>query len=238
MSRSKQNTETLDAELEELPPALRWREWMGRVEAAIFAARTPLSRQTLAALVGKDCRLDDLIADICQELRARPYDLIYVAGGYQFRTRPRWASAIRFACPENTRNHGVPELTQTEMLIVTAIAYLQPATRAQLKQMTGKQVSRDVIGSLKRYGLIDAALRAPEPGAPIAYVTTSKFLEVFGLASLRDLPDMERFEQEGLLELSQPSEELDRVLGVSDDEQGQEPQDHGIESDADELFEI
>jgi chromosome segregation and condensation protein ScpB len=47
-----------------------------------------------------------------------------------------------------------------------------------------------VISALKRHGLIDGALRAPEPGAPYAYVTTKKFLELFGLASLRDLPDI------------------------------------------------
>ena len=54
--------------------------------------------------------------------------------------------------------------------------------RAELSQLAGKEISRDVIGALKRHGLINRALRAPEPGAPFAYVTTKKFLEVFGLA--------------------------------------------------------
>lgn len=220
MSRRRRDQETIDAELEDLPQALRWREWMGRVEAAIFAARDPLPRETLAALVGKNCNLDDLIADIRNELRARPYDLIFIAGGYQFRTRPRFSDAIRVACPGNTRASGCPELTRTEMLAVTAIAYLQPATRAQLTQMVAKEVSRDVIAALKRYGLIDAALRAPEAGAPIAYVTTKKFLEVFGLGSLRDLPDIDRWEEEGLLTPEIVESELDRALLPNGDDIG------------------
>ena len=51
----------LDAELADLPPDLRWREWMGRVEAAIFASAAPVPREALARLVGASCVLDDLI---------------------------------------------------------------------------------------------------------------------------------------------------------------------------------
>jgi hypothetical protein len=61
-------------------------------------------------------------------------------------------------------------------------------------------------------------LRAPEPGAPFAYVTTKKFLEVFGLATLRDLPDLERLEDEGLLRRRQSDIDLDDVLGLAGDD--------------------
>ncbi len=209
-----------DPELEDLPEGARWREWMGRVEAAIFASPAPLAREKLAMLVGKACKLDELIADIADELRARPYDLAFVAGGYQLRTRPRFAEAIRAARSGELRDAGLPELTPTEQLAVTAIAYLQPDTRADVSRLAGKEISRDVIARLKRLGLIDGALRAPEPGAPFAYVTTKKFLEVFGLGTLRDLPDIERMEEEGLLQRPQADNEIDDALGLSDDEGG------------------
>ena len=189
-----------DLSLVDLPEAVRWRDWMGRVEAVIFAARSPVPREALARLVGSSCNLDDLIADIRDEFRARPYELVFVAGGYQLRTKPRFAPSIRAAGGGDLRQASAPELTPTEILAVTAIAYLQPATRAELSRLAGKEISRDVIGALKRHGLIDGVLRAPEPGAPFAYVTTKKFLEVFGLATLRELPDIERLEDEGLLE--------------------------------------
>jgi segregation and condensation protein B len=220
MGRTKRaaGAEPFDAALAALPPAARWREWMLRVEAAIFAAASPVPRDALAKLVGRDCRLDDLIADLQAELRARPYELVFVAGGWRLRTKPRFAAAIRAALSDGLRDAGAPELTPTELLAVTAIAYLQPATRAQISRLAGKEISRDVIGALKRCGLIDAALRAPEPGAPFAYVTTGKFLEVFGLASLRDLPDVERLEDEGLLQRSQLEADIDGAVWLSRDE--------------------
>ena len=215
MGRSKAHErEFFDAELADLPQGARWREWMLRVEAAIFAATEPLPRDALARLVGSSCNLDDLLADIADELRARPYDLVFVAGGYQLRTKPRFADAIRAANAGSLRDAGLPELTPTELLAVTAIAYLQPATRAQISQLAGREISRDVIGALKRHGLIDGSLRAPEPGAPFAYVTTKRFLEVFGLASLRHLPDIERLEEEGLLQGPQRDIDLDEALGI------------------------
>ncbi len=204
----------VDLDLADLPPALRWREWMGRVEAAVFAARDPVPRDTLAKLVGPQCNLDHLLADIIEELRARPYDLVFVAGGYQLRTKPRFIEAVRTVNGDKVRQAGPPELTRTEMLTLTAIAYLQPATRAQISTLVGREISRDVVGALRRHGLIEAGLRAPDPGAPLAYVTTRRFLEAFGLGSLRDLPSMEKFEVDGLT--GQYSDELDAALGVSE----------------------
>lgn len=214
---SGQGSDLFDAELLELPQAMRWREWMGRVEATIFASPAPITREALVKLVGCNCNFDELISDIRDDLRARPYELVLVAGGYQLRTRPRYADAIR-ALNNGARDAGPPELTPNESFVVTAIAYLQPATRAELSRLAGREISRDVIGALKRHGLIDGALRAPEPGAPYAYVTTRKFLEVFGLASLRDLPDVEKLEDAGMLQGAPSEMQLDAMLGVGDDE--------------------
>jgi segregation and condensation protein B len=190
----------------------------GPRRAAIFAARDPVPRETLAALVGTRCNLDARIEDISAELRLRPYALVFVAGGWQLRTRPHFAAAIRAANPGETRAAGTQELTPTEMAALCAIAYLPPATRAEISRMAGRTVSRDVIGRSKRLGLVDGAMRAPEPGAPFAYVTTRKFLEAFGLVSLRDLPDLDRLEGEGLLRPTMSDAALDAALGVGDDD--------------------
>ena len=207
-----------DPELADLPEGARWREWLGRVEAVIFASPAPVPREALAKVVGKTCNLDDLLADIRDELRPRPYELVQVAGGWQLRTKPRFSGAIRAASSGDLRDAGAPELTPTELLAVTAIAYLQPATRSELSRLVGKEVSRDIIGRLKGLDLIAAGPRAPEPGAPYAYVTTRKFLEVFGLASLRDLPDIERLEDEGLLQRARSDIDLHGPLGLVEDD--------------------
>jgi segregation and condensation protein B len=210
----------------ERPHEARWRAWMGRVEAVIFASPTPVPRETLAALVGPECRLDELIADIQDELRARPYELAFVAGGWQHRTRPRYANAIRSLGRVN-KDASAPALTATENLVVTAIAYLQPVTRAELSRLLGKEVSRDTIARLKRLDLVGAGPRLPALGAPLTYVTTNRFLFLFGLGSLRDLPDLEALEEAGLLERRAPVEpqpdDLDDVLGLTRDEDPDTP---------------
>jgi segregation and condensation protein B len=61
-----------DRELDHLPPEIRWREWMNRVEATIFAASEPVTRNVLARAVGRECNLDLLIDDIRAELAGRP----------------------------------------------------------------------------------------------------------------------------------------------------------------------
>jgi segregation and condensation protein B len=215
--RQRSGDESLDVELGDLPPAARWREWMLRVEAAIFASPKPVAREALVRLVGEACRFDDLIADLIHELRGRPYDLSLVAGGYALRTKTRFAPAIRAAHP-GLGGNDFAELTRTETFALTAIAYLQPVTRGEICKLAGREISRDVIASLKRHGLIDGAIRAPQPGAPFAYVTTKTFLEAFGFASLRDLPDLERLKAEGSLQGGQGDNDLDSALGLAEDD--------------------
>jgi chromosome segregation and condensation protein ScpB len=189
-----------DRELDHLPPEVRWREWMHRVEATIFAASEPVGRETLARIVGRSCSIDLLIDDIREELRGRPYDLVAVAGGWKHLTRPAYADAIRSAFGAATGAGGqAADLTQAEVLVLTAIGYFQPITRAELSAFFGKEVSRDLIARLRAAGFIASGPRSPTPGAPYTYVTTKDFLLAFGLDTLRDLPDFEALEDAGLL---------------------------------------
>jgi segregation and condensation protein B len=187
----------LDRELEDLPPDLRWREWMLRAEAVIFAAAEPVSRETLARVVGRECSIDLLIDDLREELRSRPYDIVAVAGGWQHRSRSAYASAIR-AAQAPTRSSSV-SLSEHEAAVLAAVAYLQPVTRGELTTMFGKEVIRDTIASLRDAGFLGSGPRSPTAGAPYTYVTSKHFLSVFGLETLRDLPDLARLEDAGLL---------------------------------------
>ncbi len=179
-----------------LPPDARWREWMHRVEATIFAASEPVTRETLARIVGRSCSIDLLIDEIREELRGRPYDLVAVAGGWKHLTRPAYADAIRAAVGGNGRT---VDLTQSEVLVLMGIAYFQPITRGELSSFFGKEISRDFVGHLRGAGMIASGPRSPTPGAPYTYVTTKEFLLEFGLDTLRDLPDFEALEDAGLL---------------------------------------
>jgi chromosome segregation and condensation protein ScpB len=185
-----------DRELDHLPPEARWREWMHRVEAAIFAAEEPVGRERLSRIVGRNCSIYLLIDDIREELRGRPYDLVAVAGGWKHLTRPAYGDAVRAALGGHETK---TDLTQSEVLVLMCIAYFQPITRGELSSFFGKEVSRDLIGHLRGAKLIASGPRSPTPGAPYTYVTTKEFLLEFGLDTLRDLPDFEALEDAGLL---------------------------------------
>lgn len=210
----------LDRELEHLPPELRWREWMLRVEAVVFASSEPVSRETLGRVVGRNCSIDLLIDDLREELRTRPYDIVAVAGGWQHRTRPPYAEAIR-ASAAPTRS-AAASLSEFEATVLMTVAYLQPVTRGELSNMFGKDVSRDTIGALRGAGFITSGPRSPTPGAPYTYVTTKHFLSAFGLETLRDLPDIEALEDAGLLSQKELMADPDSSQPDEDDERSAE----------------
>jgi chromosome segregation and condensation protein ScpB len=211
-----------DRELDHLPPDARWREWMHRIEATIFAASEPVDRETLAKIVGKSCSIDLLIDDIREELRGRPYDLVSVAGGWKHLTRPAYADAIRAAVGGGGK---MTDLTQSEVLVLMCIAYFQPITRAELSSFFGKEISRDLIGHLRGAGLIASGPRSPTPGAPYTYVTTKDVLLEFGLGTLRDLPDFEALEDAGLLSKEKLlAGDIPTGLASGEGEEGEEPE--------------
>jgi segregation and condensation protein B len=199
-ARRKPNEQPVlvDTELDHLPPELRWREWMARVEAVIFAANEPVTRSVLARVVGRNCNLELIIDDIRAELAGRPYELVAVAGGWQHRTKKVFGDTIHAAFG-TAAGEGAKELTQSEALVLMCIAYFQPITRGELSSFFGKEVSRDLIGVLRAEQLIASGPRSPQPGAPYTYVTTKTFLSQFGLDTLRQLPDFEALEDAGLL---------------------------------------
>ena len=194
----------------------------GASRRSIFASAEPVSRENLARVVGKACNLELIIDDIRDELRGRPYEIVSVAGGWSFRTKLGFGDAIRAALggPQRT------ELSKSNALILMAIGYFQPITRGELSQFLGREVSRDAIAVLRGEGLIAAGPRSPTPGAAYAYVTTPAFLAQFGFESLRDLPDIEKLEDAGLLGRTSEAlpggnelaSELRGALGLSGDE--------------------
>ena len=129
-----------DVELDDLPPELRWREWMGRVEAVIFASASPVSREDLARVVGQWVSVNLLIEDVASELKGRPYELVAVADGWQMRTRVQFADAIHVAADVNEQ---LVDLNEFEVAVLAAVAYHQPLTRDGLKDIFGKDISRE-----------------------------------------------------------------------------------------------
>ncbi|MFD2741364.1 SMC-Scp complex subunit ScpB [Sulfitobacter aestuarii] len=184
-----------DRELSEVPPALRWGEWMRRIEAALFASAAPVPREALARLVGQGASVDLLVEDLAAELEGRAFEVRKAAGGWMLRTRPAYAEAVRAAADVTDQ---ALDLREFDLAVLAAIAYHQPIPRDGLKEIFGKEISRDVIGRLHACDLIATGPRSPRRGAPYTYVTTAHFLVAFGLESLRELPDREMLADAGI----------------------------------------
>ncbi len=185
----------LDRDLANLPPALRWREWMRRIEAMLFASGAPVAREDLARVVGQGVSVDLLIEDLAMDLEGRPYEVAQVGSGWWLRTKPAYAPAIRAAADVGSQ---ALNLSAFDLAVLAAIAFHQPISRDGLKDIFGREISRDLIGRLAERDLIGTGPREPRRGAPYTFVTTDTFLAAFGMQSLRDLPDPEQLEDAGL----------------------------------------
>jgi len=184
-----------DRELMDLPPELRWREWMRRVEAVLFASAAPVAREDLARVVGQEVSVDLLIEDLTAEMEGRPYEVAKAGAGWLLRTRAAYAPAIRVAADVGVQ---ALNLAESDLAVLAAIAYHQPISRDGLKDIFGKEIGRDLIGRLAERNLISTGPREPRRGAPYTFVTTETFLAAFGLETLRDLADPEQLVDAGL----------------------------------------
>jgi segregation and condensation protein B len=194
MAKGRSDLE-LDRELLDLPPELRWREWMRRIEAVLFASAAPVPREDLARVVGQGASVDLLVEDLVADMEGRAFEVVRVAAGWMLRTRPAYAPAIRAAADVGDQ---FLDLSEFDIAVLAAIAYHQPITRDGLKDIFGKEISRDLIGRLHTRNLIGTGPRSPRRGAPYTFVTTEQFLAAFGLESLGDLPEREFLEDAGL----------------------------------------
>lgn len=185
----------LDRELNDLPPELRWREWMRRIEAVLFASATSVPREDLARVVGAGASVDLLVDDLAADLEGRAFEVAKAGAGWVLRTRRAYAATIRAAADVGGQ---LLDLNAFDIAVLAAIAYNQPVTRDGLKDIFGKDISRDLIGRLQDRKLIAMGPRSPRRGAPYTFVTTDQFLIAFGLETLRDLPDREQLQDAGL----------------------------------------
>ena len=157
------------------------------LEAILFSTDMPLSAGKLAEIVGNDSTKP---VKLCIEELNRGYDerqaayrIEERAGGYQLLTLPQYAQYIE----RLVRKKDEGRLTPAGLEALAIVAYKQPLTRASIEAIRGVACG-EVLRSLMEHNLVKIVGRAEEIGRPMLYGTTRYFLEVFGLANLRDLP--------------------------------------------------
>ena len=163
-------------------------EKLAILEALIFASETPLTPER-AADVLTDMEKKEILP-LFEEL-GREYEtrgggilLVQVAGGFQFRTRPDMAPWIR-----KLKAARPAMLSPAALETLAVVAYRQPLVKSEIDRIRGVDVSGALKGLLEKK-LVRIVGRKDVPGKPIIYGTTKRFLEVFNLKDLSELPTL------------------------------------------------
>jgi len=158
------------------------------LESIIFVSDTPVQLETLVEILpesSKEAILEG-IHRIQKEYEEdfRGLELVEVAGGYQFRTKPKWAEWI-----QRLKKAKAVRLSRSALETLAMVAYRQPIIRPEIEAIRGVD-SGWVLRTLLEKGLIKVMGRKDIPGRPIVYGTTQAFLELFSLNTLSDLPTL------------------------------------------------
>ena len=183
------------------------------VEALVLSSSEPISAAKLAEIIPY-CDAGE-VKDLVNELNTeyaeqdRSFEIWEVAGGFQIRTRAEFSGYL-----QKLQKERALRLSQAALETLAIIAYRQPVTRAEIEDVRGVDVGATVKSLLERH-LIRIAGQREVPGRPMLYGTTRRFLEIFGLESLKNLPTLRELD-----ELAREQGLLERTAGAPDAEVG------------------
>lgn len=159
------------------------------IEGALLATAEPLSLAALRRLFDEDIGADTvrrLLQELREEWSDRSVELVHLASGWRFQTRPEFQRYVERMQPEKP-----PRYSRAVLETLAIVAYRQPVTRGDIEDIRGVAVSPQVIKTLEARGWIDVVGQRETPGRPALYATTKTFLDDLGLRSLQELPPLE-----------------------------------------------
>jgi segregation and condensation protein B len=163
------------------------------LEAALLSAGEPMPLVELKKLF--DQTFDDdtwrsLLDDLRRDWANRGVELVQLATGWRFQTRPEYQDFL-----DRLKNEKPPRYSRAAMETLAIIAYRQPVSRGDIEDIRGVAVSPNVLKTLEGRGWIDVVGHRDAPGRPALYATTKKFLDDLGLRSLSELPPLTEIER-------------------------------------------
>jgi segregation and condensation protein B len=177
------------------------------LETALLAATEPMPLAELKKLF--DHEFDDdtwrtLLDDLRRDWSNRGIELIQLATGWRFQTRPEYQVFL-----DRLKNERPPRYSRAAMETLAIIAYRQPVSRGDIEDIRGVAVSPNVLKTLEARGWIDVVGHRDAPGRPALYATTRKFLDDLSLRSLSELPPLTEIEQ--VMDLAEQTDETIRT---------------------------
>lgn len=195
------------------------------LETALLAAEEPLTLNELKRLFEEDLgneTLRKLLDELRESWSDRGVELVNVASGWRFRTRPEYQKFIERLSPRKA-----PRYSRAVLETLAIIAYRQPVTRGDIEDIRGVAVGSNILKSLEARGWIDVVGNREVPGRPELFATTKAFLDDLNLRSLEELPALDE-----LGALIDTSAQDDAQAG---EETARTPDDAAAVPDADEI---
>jgi len=168
------------------------------IEAALLSSPEPVSLGELKRLFDGELGADTLkrlLLDLRNDWSGRAVELVELASGWRFQTRPEMQPFVERLQPEKP-----PRYSRAVLETLAIVAYRQPVTRGDIEDVRGVSVSPQIIQTLEARGWIDVIGHRETPGRPALYATTKTFLDDLGLRSLSELPPLEEIAQTLALE--------------------------------------
>lgn len=159
------------------------------LETALICAQQPLPLAALRALFDDQLGLDTLRAlldELVRDWEGRGVELVPLAGGWRFQSRPEMREYLDRLNPEKP-----PKYSRAVLETLAIVAYRQPVTRGDIEDIRGVTVGTPIVKQLEDRGWIEAIGHREAPGRPALYATTRQFLDDLGLTSLDQLPPLD-----------------------------------------------
>mgnify|MGYP000882933103 FL=1 len=156
------------------------------VEAALLTSPQPLSTRDLMSLFDGEVGADSIkrwLTDLQRQWLGRSVELVQVASGWRFQTRPDVRVFLDRLHPEKP-----PRYSRATLETLAIIAYKQPVTRGDMEAIRGVTVNSQLIKQLEDRGWIEVIGHRETVGRPALFATTQRFLDDLGLKSLAELP--------------------------------------------------
>lgn len=185
------------------------------LETALICAQEPLRVNDLRQLFAEDVGADTirvLLEELRQDWEGRGVELVALASGWRFQSRPAMREYLDRLNPEKP-----PKYSRAVMETLAIIAYRQPVTRGDIEEIRGVSVNTQIVKQLEDRDWIEVIGHRDVPGRPGLYATTKAFLDDLGLRSLDELPQL----QDGQAQLaamlaSQEAMDFESASGVTD----------------------
>jgi segregation and condensation protein B len=159
------------------------------LETALICAPQPLSVRELGTLFDAEVSVDTLktlLADLQLEWTGRGVELVQVASGWRFQSRPELRPYLDRLHPEKP-----PRYSRATLETLAIIAYRQPVTRGDMEDIRGVTINSLILKQLEDRGWVEVIGHRETVGRPALFATTRQFLDDLGLSSLDQLPPLE-----------------------------------------------